>query len=124
MPTVCDYFGVADRARDPRRVVAAVLEENAPAQRRAALYGWFGQTVNVTDGTLYLFPRARPRGKPAAATATFSRPASFSMRDVCPLDFYDEAELGHFLPYTDYPVIRARAHMPAARIGRRRCSTT
>ncbi len=31
------------------------------------------------------------------------------MRDVCRKSFYDGAELGHFLPYTDYPVIRAHA---------------
>ena len=34
------------------------------------------------------------------------------MRDVCHKSFYDGAELGHFLPYTDYPVIRAQVIRP------------
>ena len=42
----------------------------------------------------------------------FLTPGSFSMRDVCPLSFYDQAELGHFLSYTDYPVIRSRVQRP------------
>jgi hypothetical protein len=39
-------------------------------------------------------------------------PGTFSLRDVCRRGFYEDAELGHFVPYTDYPVIRARAHKP------------
>ena len=44
----------------------------------------------------------------------FLTPGSFSIRDVCPLSFYEEAELGDFLPTTGYPAIRAR-------VSRRRC---
>jgi hypothetical protein len=32
------------------------------------------------------------------------------MRNVCHKSFYEDAELGEFLPYTHYPVIRSRAH--------------
>jgi len=62
MPTVCDYFGVPIPHAIHGESWRPVLEENAPVQRRAALYGWFGQSVNLSDGRYTYSARAGPRG--------------------------------------------------------------
>lgn len=111
MPTILDYFGVALEHPIHGESWRPILEENAPAVRRAALYGWFGQTVNVTDG-VHTYFRAPVRADNQPLYRHFLVPGSFSLRDVCPASFYDQAELGHFLPYTSYPVLRARASRP------------
>lgn len=106
-PTVMDYFGVTWDHEIHGESWRPMLEDNAPAKRRAALYGWFGQTVNVTDGR-YTYFRVPATEANQPLYRHFLTPGHFSMRDVAPLSFYAEAELGHFLPYTEYPVIRAR----------------
>ena len=107
MPTVLDYLNVPLQHAIHGKSWKEILEGNAPAKRRAALYGWFGQTVNVTDGR-YTYLRAPVRADNQPLYRHFLTPGSFSMRDVCPRSFYEGAELGRFLPYTDYPVIRSR----------------
>lgn len=110
MPTVLEYYSVPHNDLPLHgESWLPILYANASAKRKAALYGWFGQTVNVTDGRFTYF-RAPASEENQPLHRYFLTPGSFSMRDVCSIDFYDEAELGHFLPYTDYPVIRARAH--------------
>jgi hypothetical protein len=108
MPTLLDYFGVPIPDHIHGESWKPVLESNAPVQRKAALYGWFGQTVNLTDGRHTYF-RAPVRAENQPLYRHFLTPGSFSMRDVCRPSFYDGAELGAFLPHTEYPVIRARA---------------
>ena len=108
MPTLLDYFGVALEHPIHGESWKPVLEANAPTKRQAVLYGWFGQTVNLTDG-IYTYFRA-PVENNQPLYRYFLTPGSFSMRDVCHKSFYDGAELGLFLPYSDYPVIRAEAH--------------
>jgi arylsulfatase A-like enzyme len=109
MPTLLDYFDVTLDHAIHGESWMPILEDTAPAQRDAVLYGWFGQTVNVSDGRHTYF-RAPEDEENQPLYRHFLTPGTFSHREVCDLAFYDEAELGHFLPYTDYPVIRARAH--------------
>lgn len=109
MPTLLEYFGVPCTVPIHGESWLPALYENAPLRRQGALYGWFGQTVNVTDG-VYTYFRAPAEEENQPLYRHFLTPGTFSLRNVCPLSFYDEAELGPFLPYTDYPVIRARAH--------------
>ena len=66
----------------------------SPAQRQAVLYGWYGQTVNVTDGKHTYF-RAPTAEDNQPLYRYFLTPGSFSMRNVCGKGFYDQAELGH-----------------------------
>jgi hypothetical protein len=108
MPTLLDYFGVESRPAIHGESWLPMLEDDAPAKRRALLYGWFGQTANVTDGHHTYFRAPVESNQPLHRY--FLTPGSFSMRDVCRKSFYDGAELGHFLPYTDYHVIRAEVH--------------
>ncbi len=110
-PTLFDWFGVEADLPLHGESWMPMLKRNAPAARRAVLYGWFGQTVNVTDGEHTYF-RAPATEENQPLFRHFLTPGSFSMRDVAPLSFYDEAEFGHFLPYTPYPVIRARVQRP------------
>jgi arylsulfatase A-like enzyme len=107
--TLLDYFGARLDHEIHGESWMPVLEQDAPVQREAVLYGWFGQTVNVTDGR-YTYMRAPVSKENQPLYRHFLTPGSFSMRDVCSKSFYDEAQLGAVLPYTDYPVIRARAH--------------
>jgi predicted AlkP superfamily pyrophosphatase or phosphodiesterase len=111
MPTVLDYYGVPLQHPIHGESWKAMLEQDTPARRQAALYGWFGQTINLTDGR-YTYFRAPAREDNQPLYRHFLTPGSFSMRDVCPRSFYDQAELGPWLTYTDYPVIRARVNRP------------
>jgi len=106
MPTILDYFGVPIEHPIHGESWRPMLDRNAPAQRQAVLYGWYGQTVNVTDGKHTYF-RAPATDDNQPLYRYFLTPGAFSMRNVCGKGFYDQAELGPFLPYTDYPVIRS-----------------
>lgn len=106
MPTMLDYFGISCPHPLHSESWKGILEHNAPAARQAALYGWFGQTVNVTDGQ-YTYLRAPVREDNQPLYRHFLLPMTFSFRDVSYLSFLHGAELGQFLPYTEYPVIRA-----------------
>jgi hypothetical protein len=108
-PTLCEYYQVTIPHAIHGKSWKDILEKDSPSLRDAALYGWFGQTVNVTDGHCTYF-RAPESDENTPLYRYFLTPGTFSMRDVCHESFYDSAELGPFLPYTDYPVIRSKAH--------------
>ncbi|MDF1514151.1 MAG: sulfatase [Anaerolineae bacterium] len=108
MPTVCDYHQVPIAHEIHGKTWQQILEKNAPSQHEAVLYGWFGQTVNVTDG-VHTYFRAPQAEDNTPLYRYFLTPGTFSMRDVCSLSFYEDAQLGDYLPYTEYPVIRSRA---------------
>lgn len=110
MPTVLDYFGIPLNVDIHGESWKQVLENDAPVNRKALLYGWFGQTVNLTDGKYTYFRAPTEANEPLFRY--FLTPGSFSLRDVCKKEFYEDAELGRFLPYTDYPVIRAKVDIP------------
>jgi arylsulfatase A-like enzyme len=112
MPTIMDYFGVPLEVGIHGESWKQVLENNAPVEREAVLYGWYGQTINLTDGKHTYF-RAPVREDNQPLYRYFLAPGTLSGRgDVCSKTFYEEATLGHFLPYTDYAVIRARVDRP------------
>jgi arylsulfatase A-like enzyme len=111
MPTLLEAFGVTTHPPIHGESWLPMLTQNAPAERRALLYGWFGQTVNLTDGQ-YTYFRAPVSSANQPLYRHFLTPGSFSMRDICAPSFYAGAELGRFLRYTDYPVIRARVQKP------------
>jgi arylsulfatase A-like enzyme len=106
MPTVLEYFGLPCEAPVQGISWKRILEDNADSGKTAALYGWFGQTVNITDGN-YTYFRA-PAVKENQPLYRYFLTPKGSYHDMCSKDFYEEAEIGRFLPYTDYPVIKAR----------------
>lgn len=113
MPTLLDAFGVPLHHAIHGESWMPILQDNADARREAALYGWFGQTVNLTDG-YHTYFRGPASEENQPLFHYFLTPGTFSMRNIAAKSFYDEAELGQFLPYTDYPVIRSRAHRQAS----------
>lgn len=107
MPTVLDYFGLPCNAQVQGHSWKVILEDAAaPWARRSALYGWFGQTVNVTDGRFTYF-RAPIREDNQPLHMHFLVPTWFAFHDMPDVaGLMKAAELGRFLPYVDYPVLR------------------
>ncbi len=111
LPTVMEYFGLPVNHPIHGRSWRDILEKNLPSERDCILYGWYGQTVNLTDGKCtYFRSPAHPDNQPLYHY--FLTPGSYNHHDICQVDFYANAELGNFLPYTDYPVIKAKKEKP------------
>jgi arylsulfatase A-like enzyme len=110
MPTLLDYFGVPLEHKIHGESLRAVLEDDAPVQREAVLYGWFGMPVNVTDGK-YTYMRASATEENTPLYMHCQIPTAYNFHEVPGWGMYREAEFGPFLPYTDMPVIRSRAKM-------------
>ena len=110
-PTLCEYFEVPVAHGIHGQSLLPVAKGEQPKRRDTALYGWFGSTVNVTDGR-YTYLRAPASAENAPLYRHFLMPTRFHSR-FRPAAFRD-AEMGRFLPYIDTPVIRA----PVKRGGR------
>lgn len=108
MPTILKYHGIPCPSAVHGRSWKGILEHNAPSAREVALYGWFGQTVNITDGRhTYFRSPAREDNQPLYLH--FLLPTTGSMHDMVDWSQYMKAaEVGRFLPYVDYPVLRSR----------------
>jgi arylsulfatase A-like enzyme len=111
MPTLLDYFDISGEYLVQGESWMEILYRNTPAKRRAALYGWFGQTINITDGK-YTYFKAPISAENKPLYRYFLTPGTFSFRDMCSKDFYDQAKFGNFLPFTDYPCLRAEVNRP------------
>ncbi len=106
MPTLLEYFGAPCNTPVHGHSWMDILVNNGPAKREAALYGWFGQTVNLSDGRhTYLRAPANEDNQPLYRH--FITPTTYSQHDLPDFaGFMQGAELGKFLPYTDCPVLR------------------
>jgi arylsulfatase A-like enzyme len=110
MPTLMEYFAVEYSNPIHGHSWMDILYDNAPAKRDAALFGWFGMPVNVTDGC-YTYFRAAVHEDNQPLYRYFLTPTRFARYNLPGKEFYTEAEFGHYLPWTDFPVIRAREDM-------------
>lgn len=106
-PTLLEYFSISSSERIQGESWIPILEEEQPAERKGALYGWFGKTVNISDGQ-YTYLRAPAGAENEPLFRYFLTPTSFGYHELPGKEFFKEAELGDFLPYTDYPVLRAK----------------
>lgn len=107
-PTLLDYFGCDWSHEIHGESWLRVLHDNAPVGREAAIFGWHGRTVNVCDGTR-IYMRS-PRSSENRPLYTYGlNPATYSLHDLPPKEYFAEAKIGRFLPYTDYPVVRTRS---------------
>jgi arylsulfatase A-like enzyme len=111
MPTLMEHFGVPFDLPIHGRSLVGILEEDGPNPREAVIYGWFGQTVNLTDGRHTYF-RAAVREDNQPLYRHFLTPTGINLHDMPPPEFFAEAEIGRFLAHTDHPVIRSRVHRP------------
>jgi arylsulfatase A-like enzyme len=110
MPSLLEYFGLGDIQRNlplHGHSLLSAAYENEASKRDAALYGWFGQTVNLSDGSHTYF-RAPVSEENSPLYRYFLTHSTIHLHDLKGIEFFKEAELGKFLPYTDFPVIRAR----------------
>jgi len=105
LPTVCDYFGFPVEHAIHGRSWRPILDANQSNGREYCLYGWFGSSVNVTDGRFtYLRAPARPDNQPLYAYGLMpSEFHGFWSPDEC-----RRLEAGRFLRYADCPVWRFR----------------
>jgi arylsulfatase A-like enzyme len=110
MPTLLDYFNVGIDHAIHGESLKGVLEDDAPLERKAALYGWYGMPVNVTDG-VYTYMRAACNEENQPLYQYFLIPTTYSIHDVPGSAFFTDPEMGPFLPYTDLPVLRSRWSM-------------
>jgi len=105
LPTVLDYHSLASQPSAQGQSFKAIMEDNAPSHRQAVIYGWYGKTVNVTDGK-YTYFRSSANEDNTPLNQYFLMPTTINMRSLPGKQFFQGAELGQFLPYTDYPVLR------------------
>jgi arylsulfatase A-like enzyme len=112
MVTVLDYHGVAAPPVVQGRSWKNLPDHPDSFEGRSVLYGWFGQTVNLSDGQYtYLRAPANPANQPLFRH--FLTPGTMHLHDLCDIGFYEDAEYGRFLPWTDWSVLRARARRKA-----------
>jgi len=102
-PTLIEYFGAEIEHAIHGRSFLDITEQDAPERHDAVLFGWYGKTVNVTDGQhVYFRGPASPDNSPLYQY--FLMPTEYHHRMSA--DRFRDAELGHFLPYIDIPVLR------------------
>ena len=115
MPTMMDYFGVPFDHAVHGESLRAVWEDNAPVSRTTAIYGWFGQTVNITDGE-YTYMRAAAAQDNQPLYQHIQVPTAYHFHNVPGPAIYRGAEFGKFLPWTDMPFSRTQVPMPRTEI--------
>ncbi|HET7572633.1 MAG TPA: sulfatase-like hydrolase/transferase [Gaiellaceae bacterium] len=103
--TVLDALGVPSTGGPHSRSLLPLARGETDAHRDAVLYGWFGGSVNVTDGRRTYFHPGRAGERVSAHSTSFlgtHPPDAWFRRPPLP----GAAESGAFLPYTDAPVWR------------------
>ncbi len=100
--TMLEAIGAQTPANTHSRSLMPLLRGETDSHREWALYGYWGSTVNVTDGRYtYLHPC-----RTDVMAYTYSTMMINPHRWFLPPQSQDEAEAGRFLPYTDSPVWR------------------
>ncbi len=104
--TMLDALNAEIPAHVHSRSLMPVVRGETDRHRDWAIYGYWGSSINVTDGEHTYFQPCDPE-KPAEAYSTM-------MLQMDPWDWFQpprphqDAESGRFLPYTDSPVWRYR----------------
>lgn len=102
MPTILDYFGVREWGRVHGHSLRGILENREEKVREAALYGWFGSCVNITDGRYTYFRTPHPENRPLYMYCVIPTTLWRFLGRENP----SAIDSGRFLKYTDYPVLR------------------
>ena len=103
MPTILEHHNVEIPATVQGGSLFHVIRENQSI-RKAAIYGWFGMAVNITDGkhTYFRAPKSE-NNQPCYVYGAI--PTTF----LCYMnEFPEEIEMGRFLKHTNYPVYRIK----------------
>jgi len=103
--TIIDFLGLEVTHRRHSRSLLPVLEGRSDDHRDWALYGYWGSSVNVTDGQYtYMHPCDESVDAYCHSTEMMSAYGWFTPREP-----QRDAESGAYLPYTDSPVWRYEA---------------
>lgn len=119
-PTILELFGMDEEALQEvmhykihGRSLSPLLTGKAEKTRDGILYGYYGKSVNYTDGICTYIRRAKNQNnKPLnvyAAMPTMLR-QYFGISSIEPSD-YKKIEMGRFLKFTDYPVYKFPAEI-------------
>ncbi len=100
MPTILDYYGIDIPTSVKGFSLKNIFENKQQKVRDEAIYGWFAMTVNVTDGN-YTYFRA-PVDDNAPCFAYCGIPVTLKRY----MAGMQDAQMGKFLPFTDYPVYK------------------
>ncbi|MBO9608930.1 MAG: sulfatase [Paenibacillaceae bacterium] len=114
MPTLLDYFGLPVPASVRGGSLLALLNGRQDRLREAAIYGYFGLDVNVTDGAFtYFRTPARSDNQPCYLYTAMPTAFRRSVRAERP----EDVACGAFLSGTDYPVLRFPARGAGPELG-------
>ena len=102
-PTLVEFFGADTEHAIHGRSLLDVAKRNAPPKHEAVIFGWYGKTVNVTDGQHVYFRGPASRDN-SPLYQYFLMPTEYHHRMSA--DRMKDAEFGSFLPYVDIPVLR------------------
>jgi len=103
-PTVLDYFGIEDI---PDYIHGSswkpLLEGEVESIRDEAIYGYFGKSVNLTDGD-HIFMKTAKSKDNAPLNIYSSMPVG--LRQYWPKDKFSKIECGRFLAHTNMPIYK------------------
>jgi arylsulfatase A-like enzyme len=109
MPTLLDYYGLDIPATVRGKSLLALIRGEREHLRDYALYGVFGMTVNITDGS-FTYLRAPVREDNTPSYVYTAMPTRF--RGYHGVGNPECIEIGRYLSYTNYPVFRFPASQP------------
>jgi len=101
-PTLIEFFEGKIENVIHGRSFLDIAENDAPQQHDAVIFGWYGKTVNVTDGESVYFRGPASRDN-SPLYQYFLMPTDYHHRMKA--DRMKDAEFGRFLPYIDMPVL-------------------
>lgn len=106
MPTLLDLYNIKTPKCVRGHSLAEMFENTDLRVRDAAIFGWFGMAVNVTDGK-YTYYRAPASIKNKPCNNYCAIPTT--LWTYMGLDKADEIEMGRYLKHTNYPVYKIPA---------------
>ena len=102
-PTLVEFFQAQSERAIHGESFLDIAEHNTAQKHDAVIFGWYGKTVNVTDGEYVYFRGPASRGN-SPLYHYFIMPTEYHHRMKA--HRLKDAELGRFLPYIDVPVLR------------------
>ncbi|KRE58317.1 sulfatase [Paenibacillus sp. Soil750] len=108
MPTILDYMGVPIPEPVKGHSLRGLLEGREDKVREAAIYGYHGMAVNVTDGS-YTYMRAPLSADNHPCFTYTAMPTTF--RSYLGKGNVESIEMGRYLPYTRYPLYKIPVSM-------------
>jgi arylsulfatase A-like enzyme len=115
-PTIMEYYGISEKELHypiHGKSLVPLLTEDKKKVREGVIYGYFGKSVNYTDGS-YTYHRAAKDEENKPLYVYTAMPTT--LRQTFGVDCIEESKYnrimaGNFLKYTDYPVFKIPAEI-------------